>query len=71
MARTIGKRNTETVIELTRHAVTLGHTGTAVYDYVHNRTESKQFNSYENAYDEIDRIISDNYNPHLNNVAWW
>ena len=65
MARTIGKANIARVKELTRQAVSAGYTGFNVFDAVQSKCETMH-NIWENAYDEIERIIGDVYNPHIN-----
>ena len=62
--RTIGAANRARVKELTRQAVRAGYTGLNVYDAVQGKCESMH-NIWESAYDEIDRIVGDNYNPHI------
>ena len=67
MARTIGARNKARVIELTKEARNSGIAGVGVYDFVHEHLPDEVYNTWESAYSEIDRIIGDNHNPHINN----
>lgn len=61
--RTIGARNINIVKSLVKVAVSRGEKD--VYSFVVGNIPEEMFNIWESAHDEIDRIISDNYNPHL------
>ncbi len=64
--RTQSKSNVCKIKELVKRALVEGYRGGEVSDYVHERTETPEFNTYECAWDDIERIISDTYNPYIN-----
>ena len=66
--RTIGKNNIARVKELTKQAISAGYTGLNVFDAVQLKCIAMH-DIWESAYDEIDRIVGDNYNPHINHLS--
>lgn len=66
MARTIGKKNIALVKRLMVEAFSKGVVGgQAIEEYVHANLPDEVYDTWEDAYNEINRIVGDNYMPML------